>query len=153
MNVKTMEGLTGASASMSMISIPIGVAKEAEHKGDTEKVKRALGYAADLVDQAEEYSEKTSKGMELDAKEAKEQEKLRQEELIEARKAEREEQKKREESGFDSVKISEEGKYQAEMAGSSAPEAIDSSESAAYDKSGVSVEPAAEPGKNVDVSA
>ena len=153
MNVKTMEGLTGASASMSMISIPIGVAKEAEHKGDTEKVKRALGYAAEVKEQAEGYSEKTSDGMKLDAREAKKEEKLRQEELIEARKAEREEQKKREESGFDSVKISEEGKSQAEMAGSSAPEAIDSSKSAAYDKSGVSVEPAAEPGKNVDVSA
>lgn len=152
MNVKTMEGLAGASTSMSMISIPMGVAKEAENKGDTEKMKRALGYAAGLVDQAEEYSEKTSEGMELDAKEAKEKEKLRQEELIEARKAEREEQKKQENAGFDSVKISEEGKYQAQMAGSPTPAAIDSSQNAVYDKSGGTVEPAAEPGENVNVS-
>lgn len=151
MNVKTMEGLAGASTSMSMISIPMGVVKEAENKGDTEKMKRALGYAADLVEQAGKYKEKTSKGMELDAKEAKEQEKLRQEELIEAKKAEREEEKKQENTGFDSVKISEKGKYQAQ-ASSPASAAIDGSKSTIYDKSGETVEPAAEPGENVNIS-
>ena len=63
MNAKTMEGLTGASASIHMVSTPMSIAKEAERKGDTEKMKRALGYAAGLVDQADQYSEKTSEGM------------------------------------------------------------------------------------------
>ena len=67
MNVKTMEGLTGASASIQMVATPMSVAKEAESKGDTEKMKRALGYAAGLTDQAEAYSEKTSEGMKADA--------------------------------------------------------------------------------------
>ena len=46
MNAKTMEGLAGASASMSLISTPMNVAKEAERKGDTDKMQRALGSAA-----------------------------------------------------------------------------------------------------------
>lgn len=73
----------------------MSVAKEAERKGDTEKLKRALSYASEMADQAEQYSEKTDEGMKLEAKEAKEQEELRQEELIKARKAEREEQENR----------------------------------------------------------
>ena len=80
MNAKTMEGLAGASASMSLISTPMNVAKEAERKGDTDKMQRALGYAAGMKDQAEEYGKKAEKGMKADAEEAK-----KQEELIEAR--------------------------------------------------------------------
>ena len=79
MNVKTMEGLAGASASIRMISTPMSVAEEAERKGDTDKMQRALGYAAGMSEQAEAYSEKASQGIEADAKEAKEQEKLLQE--------------------------------------------------------------------------
>lgn len=76
MNAKTMEGLAGASASINMMSTPMNVAKEAERKGDTEKMQRALGYAAGLAEQAEKYGEKTSQGMKLEAEEAKEQEKI-----------------------------------------------------------------------------
>ena len=94
MNAKTMEGLAGASTSIRMVSTPMNVAKEAERKGDTDKMQRALGYAAQLTNQAEEYSEKTSQGMKLEAEESKEQEKLRQENLDKARKEKREEQEK-----------------------------------------------------------
>jgi hypothetical protein len=122
MNVKTMEGLAGAGTSISLVSTPMNVAKEAERKGDTEKMKRALSYAGEMTEQAEGYSEKTSQGMKLDAREAKEQEKLRQEELIKARKEEREKLEKQLQEGdgkgtetevsSDSVEISEEGKHQ-----------------------------------------
>ncbi len=156
MNVKTMEGLAGANASIHLMSTPMGIAKEAENKGDTEKMKRALSYASQMTDQAEAYGEKTSKGMELDAEEAKKQEELRQEEWIQARRKEREELEKKVkegeeasgEAGLDSVEISGEGKYQAEMAAPSADNAPD----VVYDKSGEAVEAAAETGENINVS-
>ena len=78
MNAKTMEGLAGASASVRMISTPMNIAKEAERKGDMDKMQRALNYASGLAEQAGEYSEKTSQGMKLDAKEAQEQKKQQQ---------------------------------------------------------------------------
>ncbi len=162
MNVKTMEGLAGAGTSISLVSTPMNVAKEAERKGDTEKMKRALSYAGEMTEQAEGYSEKTSQGMKLDAREAKEQEKLRQEELIKARKEEREKLEKQLQEGdgkgtetevsSDSVEISEEGKDQAEMAGTSSSAPVDSSGEAVYDPSGETAEPEARTGENVDVS-
>lgn len=158
MNVKTMEGLAGAGTSISLVSTPMSWAKEAERKGDTEKMKRALGYAAEMTGQAEAYSEKTDQGMKLDAKEAKEKEKLSREELIEARRKEREEQEKRlkegdkkpADAGFDSAEISEEGKYQAKAAETSSPASWAGSESGGYDKLGETVEAAAKTGENVD---
>ncbi len=161
MNIKTMEGLAGADTSIRMISTPMSVAKEAENKGDTEKMKRALGYAAEVKEQAEGYSEKTSDGMKLDAREAKKEEKLRQEELIEARKEERKEMEKRIESGegreegpdFDSAEISEEGKCQGEAAGAPSGETGDISPDTGYDPSGTALEPAAKTGTYVDRNA
>ena len=169
MNAKTMEGLAGASASMSLISTPMNVAKEAERKGDTDKMQRALGYAAGMKDQAEEYGKKAEKGMKADAEEAKKQEKLRQEELVEAKRKEREEQEKRlkgegagsEASSFDSVEISPEGKSQAGAADDTATDGSDTAGAAAaadspgdmvYDKSGESAQVAAAEGAYVDVS-
>ena len=160
MNVKTMEGLAGASASMSLISTPMNVAKEAERKGDTEKTQRALGYAAGMKEQAEEYEKKTEKGMKADSEEAKKQEKLRQEELIEARRREREEQEKwlKGENGRgiaddDSVDISLEGKLQTETTGGgqTMSETAEDLPEKNYDQSGESVELAAA-GENVNVA-
>ena len=157
MNVKTMEGLAGASASIRMISTPMSVADEAERKGDTDKMQRALGYAAGLREQAEEYGEKASQGMKADAQEAKEKEKLQQEELIQARKEERAEQEKRIEAGgkqeasYDSAEFSEEGKFQAEMA-AAASGSVDSMENMVYDKTGEAVEAAQQTGEAVNVS-
>ncbi|MCI8982260.1 MAG: hypothetical protein HFG78_07615 [Hungatella sp.] len=159
MNVKTMEGLAGAGTSISLVSTPMSVAKEAERKGDTEKMKRALSYAAGMTEQAEGYSKKTDEGMKLDAKEAKEQEKLRQEELIKARREEREKLEKQLQEGegktgdasFDSAEISEEGKHQVEAEKTSSSAPADSSQDVAYDKSGEAVEPVLESGENIDV--
>lgn len=163
MNMKTMEGLAGASTSISMISTPMNVVKEAERKGDTDKMKRALGYAAGLKDQAEEYNEKTSQGMKLEAKEAKEQEKLNQEKLIQARREEREELEKRiqEEQGnthpapagsVDSAEISEEGKMLAEQSGQEPINQTGDIPDVTYDKSGNAEETAAETGEAINVS-
>lgn len=158
MNVKTMEGLAGASASIRMISTPMSVADEAERKGDTDKMQRALGYAAGLTEQAADYGEKASEGMKLDAREAKEKEKLQQKELVEARIKEREEQEKRieakrqEDADPDTVEISEEGRAQVEMSGSAVPASADSVPAVGYDEPGGAVKMALEIGDNVDVS-
>ena len=71
MNVKTMEGLAGASTSIRMVSTPMSAAQESERKGDTDKMQRALGYAAEMTGKAEGYNEKDSQGMNADAQEAK----------------------------------------------------------------------------------
>ncbi len=158
MNAKTMEGLAGASTSISMISTPMSVAKEAERKGDFDKMQRALGYASELTVQADEYSKKTKQGMKLDVEEASEKEKLQQEKLIEARREERKElekkieSEKQENTDLDSAEISEEGKNQAEQ---SAPVSLDptaDTQNIVYDKFGETMEPAQEIGENVNLS-
>lgn len=158
MNVKTMEGLAGASASIRMISTPMSVADEAERKGDTDKMQRALGYAAGLREQAEDYSEKASQGMKIEAKEEKEKEKKLQEDLTEERIREREEQKKQLEEGIqknssqDIIEISEAGKSQAGTAGPDASSSMNQGPDVVYDSSGEAVETAGEAGFYVDVS-
>ena len=159
MNVKTMEGLAGASTSVSLASTPMNIAKEAERKGDIDKMKRAMGSAAGMMDEADQYSEKASQGMKLDAEKAKEQEKLRQEELVKARKEEQEELEKRLEEGAktDSVEISPEGKAQAAETGKAdaakpaSPDSEGTVPDTTYDSSGVPVEAVQAAGENVDV--
>lgn len=159
MNANTMEGLAGASMSISMISTPMSVAKEAERKGDIDKMQRALGYAAQLTNQAEEYREKTSQGMKLEAEESKEQEKLRQENLDKARKEKREEQKKQVEESIakqegipsDSVEISEEGKQVANIAGEVSSNPIDNTQNITYSKSGEAMD-IVQTGESVNIS-
>ena len=174
MNAKTMEGLAGASASVRMISTPMNIAKEAERKGDMDKMQRALNYASGLAEQAGEYSEKTSQGMKLDAKEAQAQKKQQQEELIEKQRTKRKEQeeakkanraegandakegtpigdKGAKEPSFDTAQISEEGiKFQALSQTPSA--SLGEQPGAAYTPSGEVQEAALEAGGTIDVS-
>lgn len=164
MNVKTMEGLAGASTSVNMLSTPMNVAKEAERKGDVDKMKRALGYAAGVVEQADDYSEKTANGMELDAKEAEKKKEEQQEALIEARRAERQEQAgqkgqaqgagtgKAEGPDADQVEISEEGKELAQTTGQILSDGLDGVQDATYGSSGEIMSAALAAGGNIDVS-
>lgn len=163
MHAKTMEGLAGASASIQLLSTPMNVAKEAERKGDTDKMKRAMSYAAGLTEQAGEYSQKSSEGMKLDAQEAKKKEEEQQEELIRARQKEREElekqieekkqgERKEPESSFDSAEISEEGKQQAEAAVQDSSAGTNHTQDVIYDKSGETAEAVEAIGENVNVS-
>ena len=58
MNTKTMEGLVGARTNMNLLNTPMRVYKEARRKGDTGTMERAVGYANDFSDKAEEYKAK-----------------------------------------------------------------------------------------------
>ncbi len=114
MHAKTMEGLAGASMSMKLMNTPIRVYKEAERRGDTAVMERAMGYASDFADKAENYQKTTEKGMKEDAKETREKAKAEQENAIQKRMEQREELEKRKEENrkgdTDAMSISESGK-------------------------------------------
>ena len=76
MNTKTMEGLVGARTNMNLVNTPMRVFKEARRKGNTAAMERAMGYAAEFSDKAQEYKAEADKGMEEDAREAREKAKL-----------------------------------------------------------------------------
>ena len=116
MNTKTMEGLVGARTNMNLMNTPMRVFKEARRKGDTATMERAMGYADEFSDKAEDYKTEADKGMEEDAREAREKAKLQREEAIQERREEREKLEDRIEgnrnadTNTDTVEISEEGK-------------------------------------------
>ncbi len=95
MHTKTMEGLAGANMSMKLMNTPLRVYKEAERRGDTAVMERAMGYVKNFADKAEDYQKVTEKGMKEDAKEAREKAKTEQENAIQKRREQREEQEKR----------------------------------------------------------
>lgn len=165
-HAKTMEGLAGASMSMKLMNTPIRVYKEAERRGDTAVMERAMGYASDFADKAEDYQKTTEKGMKEDAKEAREKAKAEQENAIQKRREQREELEKRIEENrkgdTDAISISESGKVvlsdksdpaQADPDNSiSAQETADSikMESVIYTKTGEAT--GAKSGANISVS-
>lgn len=110
MNTKTMEGLVGASTNMKLLNTPFRVYKEAERKGDTAAMERAMGYVGDFEEKAEDYQKKAEKGMKEEAKEAREKAKAEREDAIRKRREEREKQEKRiaesRNEGMDTVSIS-----------------------------------------------
>lgn len=116
MNSKTMEGLVGARTNMNLMNTPMRVFKEARRKGDTETMERAMGYVDDFSDKAEDYKVKADKGMEEDAKEAREKAKAQLEGAIQKRREEREKleeaisESRNADTNTDTVEISEEGK-------------------------------------------
>ncbi len=95
MHTKTMEGLAGASMNMKLLNTPFRVYKEAERRGDTAVMERAMGYMGEFADKAEDYQKIAEKGMKEDAKEAREKAETDQENAIRKRKEERKEQEKR----------------------------------------------------------
>ncbi len=114
MHTKTMEGLAGASTNMKLLNTPFRVYKDAERRGDTTVMERAMGYVGDFAEKAEDYQKKAEKGMKEEAKEAGEKAKTEQENAIRKRKEEREELEKRiaesRNEDTDTVSIIETGK-------------------------------------------
>lgn len=114
MHTKTMEGLTGASVNMKILNTPFRVYKEAERRGDTDVMQRAMGYVGEFSDKVQDYQKKAEKGLEEEAKEAREKAKIDQENTIKKRKEEREELKKRiaesRDGNTDTVSISKNAK-------------------------------------------
>lgn len=112
MNAQMMDGLLGASANIRLAGTPMSVYHEASAEGDTEKMKRALGYAGECTERAAKYQEKLDEGMKAEAEEEREKARLEQEAAVEKR-----EHKRTEESadpdrpqGTDRVQLSEAAK-------------------------------------------
>lgn len=95
MHTQTMEGLIGARTNMNLMNVPMRVYREARQKGDTATMERAMGYAMDIGDKAQEYRKKADEGMEKDAKEAREKEKKASEKMLEECRKERDELRER----------------------------------------------------------
>lgn len=114
MHTKTMEGLVGASTNMKLLNTPFRVYKEAERRGDTAVMERAMGYVGEFADKAEDYRKTAEKGMKEDAKEAREKAKTEQENAIRKRREQREKMEKRiaesRNGDTDTISISESGK-------------------------------------------
>lgn len=135
MHTKTMEGLAGASMNMKMMNTPFRVYQEAERRGDTSVMERAMGYVGETADKAEDYQKKIEKGMKEEAKEAREKAKSEQENAVRKRKEERGEQEKRK----------EESNMPAETADAVKTEPV------IYTKTGEAIK--SESGTNISVSA
>ncbi len=116
MHTKTMEGLVGAGTNMNLMNTPMRVFKEARRRGDIATMERAMGYAGEFYDKAQEYKAEADEGMEEDAREAREKAKSLREEAVQKRKEESEkleeriQENKNADTDADIVKISEEGK-------------------------------------------
>ncbi len=114
MNVQMADGLMGASSNIKLAGTPMSVYRQASAEGDTEKMKRALGYTGECTEKAAKFQEKLDKGMKAGAEAEKEKARLEQEAAIEKR---REERKRAEEGaepgcpqGTDRVQICEAAK-------------------------------------------
>ena len=129
MNIQMMEGLLGASSNIKLSGTSMSVYRQASVEGDTEKMKRAMGYTVECTEKAVKYQEKLDKGMKAEAKAEREKAKLEQEAAIEKR---REERKRTEEGsepgrpqGADSFQISEAAKAALRNQPSPAVEPVD----------------------------
>lgn len=110
MNVQMMEGLLGASSNIRLSGTPMSVYRRADAEGDTEKMKRALGYTGECAEKAVKYQEKLDKGMRAEAKAEREQAKVEREAALEKRREERRRAEKGQTQGTDVVQISEAAK-------------------------------------------
>lgn len=162
MNMKTVEGLVGARTNINLSDTAMNVYQQASQKGDTATMKRALGYAGQMTDQAEAYEAKADEGMKADAKELKEKAKADQEKIMEKR---REDQAKLEarieesrKPDGDTVEISAEGKDTLpEVSGTGTAETADAASDAmemppvVYTSAGEVVPQAAEAAAEISV--
>lgn len=114
MKAGSMQGLIGASVNMKLTRTPMRVFKEAERRGDTETMKRAMGYVEDFQEKAHECSDKAQNEIGKELKEERREQDIRREQAIERKEdAEEYTEKIRENNKpdqTDSVEISEEGK-------------------------------------------
>lgn len=116
MNTKIMEGLVGAQASVNLLNTPFQVYREAERKGDTATMERAMGFAGDFAERADKYKAEADEGMTEDAEAAREKAKSEREKAIQKRKEKHDkleaeiEKIRAENKAADTVKVSEGGK-------------------------------------------
>ena len=127
MQARTATGLIGANAYLQETRVPMKVFKEARAEGDTAKMERAMGYVEKLGSSAMEYKKQADKGLEEDARKAKEERLEQQEKLAQRIRDKRVETEERIE---ETTAESEEGAVDA------APEKTESVPELTYTKEG-----------------
>lgn len=115
MKAGTMEGLIGANANMKMANVPMRVYREAERKGDTGAMERAMGYVGEFTQKAHEYKDIAEEELLKEMKEKREEQNIKQEEVIaisreEAKELQEDMTEKVTSQHMDTVTISEDGK-------------------------------------------
>ncbi len=117
MKAGSMEGLIGASINMEISKTPMRVYKEAERRGDTAVMERAMGYVTDFQEKAKECSNRAQEELAKELKEEHKEQETKREQAALKRKAEQKEyeekiQQKNKDGALvmDNVEISEEGK-------------------------------------------
>lgn len=94
MQAGSMKALMGAATNLNLVSTPMKAFKEAEARGDTEKMKQAMGYVTEFEENAEDDAKKLGEETVKETREARKQQEIeRQQAIAKARrknKAERE---------------------------------------------------------------
>ena len=88
MKAGSMEGLIGASNNIKLADVPMRVYREAERRGDTSTMERAMGYASDFTQKAYEYKEKAQDELIKELKEERSEQQVKQDEAVEKSKQE-----------------------------------------------------------------
>ena len=116
MKAGSMEGLIGASVNMKLSRTPMRVFKEAERIGDTEKMKRAMGYVTEFQEKAQECSDRAQEELAKELKEERKEQEIKRQQALERKEETKEyvekiqERNKSDVPETDRVEISEEGK-------------------------------------------
>lgn len=154
MNVQMMDGLLGASSNIRLAATPMSVYHKASAEGDTEKMKRALGYTGECTEKAAKYQEKLDEGIKAEAKDEREKVKLEQEDAIEKRERKRAEESAEPDLSRETDRVQISGAAKAALRNSQPLEAAGPAvgEPVIYTPAG-GVEAAAEAGPNVSFTA
>lgn len=82
MQAGSMKALIGASSNLKLVNTPMKVFKEAEARGDTEVMKRAMGYVTEFGDNAEKDADKLGEETIKETREARKQQEIEREQAI-----------------------------------------------------------------------
>lgn len=82
MQAGSMKALMGASSNLKLVNTPMKVFKEAEARGDTEVMKRAMGYVTEFGNNAEDDADKLGEETIKETREARKQQEIEREQAI-----------------------------------------------------------------------
>lgn len=83
MQAGSMKALMGAATNLNLVSTPMKAFKEAEARGDTEKMKQAMGYVTEFEENAKDDAEKLCEETVKETREARKQQEIEREQAIE----------------------------------------------------------------------
>lgn len=82
MQAGSMKALLGASSNLKLANTPMKIFKEAEARGDTEVMKRAMGYVTEFGNGAEKDADKLGEETIKETREARKQQEIEREQAI-----------------------------------------------------------------------